>query len=656
MPNDSLYPANTHAQEFFRYFFHHWDFIITPAGTKDWQTVTDYKLQPRVLWRKFQDPQKILGVRFGKVTKYGMVDIDRESWLHFMNNPQAFRDLYTSFELIGLCRFVILFSSYSEGVHIYFPLTEEVNTFNLACALRMAVENAGFKIKGGQLELFPNTKTYKKNSHGNEFSHFNGHRLPLQPETGSVLLDDDLNPYSQDLGAFFAQMDWAAQGQDMEKLKDTLSLARDWYSKRQYRFAQTSNSSKVKQWQEDTEALIKEGFTDYGQTNELIREIGKYGRVFLALESIELQQYMVETITNLPEYKEYCRHQTEIEQRCHHWAKIIEPFWWPLGTTPTRHTSYQEMNEQGQQTVKNSQLNQERTIDCQERLKQTLEHLIAQAVTLPKKVGERLKLLCQTSKKLFGKAFSERTLKKLAYLPLWHPKFDKERPEPELDPKQEPETEVITTTTIENTTLDPIPEVQNNSSSSPLPKEATILQQSIQPETISDKQSPEKITPPDVARKNQPKIKHPEPMPDGQFREKDHTLPFMKGVVPDSEFLDLSASVERSETISNENDNQQNQTKENPKKNNQKSNSENITKTYGQKIPENSPKLDKENLSEPQKYYQELLNRHPDLKALDEERQNPEYQKSMKELFAEVKEILKRKSQSRRFGLNNQNE
>ena len=162
MPNDRLYPANTHAQEFFRYFAHHWDFIIAPAGTKDWQTVTNYKLQPRILWHKYQDTQNILGVRFGKLTKYCMVDIDRGSWLHFMNNPQAFRDLCQAFELIGLCRFVILFSSYSEGVHIYFPLTEEVNTFNLACALRMAVENAGFKIKSGQLELFPNTKTYKK--------------------------------------------------------------------------------------------------------------------------------------------------------------------------------------------------------------------------------------------------------------------------------------------------------------------------------------------------------------------------------------------------------------------------------------------------------------------------------------------------------------
>ena len=92
-------------------------------------------------------------------------------------------------------------------------------------------------------------------------------------------------------------------------------------------------------------------------------------------------------------------------------------------------------------------------------------------------------------------------------------------------------------------------------------------------------------------------------------------------------------------------------------KNYQTSNSKNITKTYGQKTPENSLKLDKKTLSESQRsYYQEILNRHPELKTLDDERQQPEYQKRMKNLLAEVKEILQRRSQSRRSGLNNQNE
>lgn len=618
MPNDFLYPGNPNAKEFFQYFCHHWDFITAPVGTKDWQTIKNYKLQPRVLWRRFQDSQKLLGVRFGQYTKYGMVDLDRSSLLHFFNNPQAFNDLCTAFELIGLCRFVILFSSWSEGVHIYFPLPDEVNTFDLACALRMAVEGAGFKVKGGQLELFPNTKPYKDNQNGTDFSHFNGHRLPLQPNTGSRLLDDDLAPYSEGLGDFIGQMNWAARGQDRSRLRDVLSISRDWYYQRKYRFIRTSSKSKVKEWQEDTEFLINEGFTDFGQTNDLIREIGKYGRVFKALEGVELEQYMLETITNLPGYQQYCRHQHEIVQKCHHWARIIEPFWWALGTNPTRHTSYQEINEQGQQTVKNSQLNLERTTDCQERLKQTLAYLIKQAVTLPKKVGERLQLLRETSKKLFGKAFSERTLKKLTYLPLWHPKFDKERPEPEII---------------------------DISKASEFNREKDIIQKSIHSPTNPVEESRVQITPPNVVQKPNDYIKSPKTIPNGQLEKIDHTPPYMKGFESDIEFSENLGLDDARKLTEIENDNRQIQEEENVQKNNHKSNLEHITKTYRQESPENPSKRNKKNLSEAQrKYYQEFLDCHPDWKTFDEERQNPEYQKRMKTLFAEVKEILKRKS------------
>ncbi len=629
MVSDRLYPANPNAKEFFQYFSHHWDFITAPVGTKDWQTVKNYKLQPRVLWRRFQDSQKLLGVRFGQVTKYGMVDLDRGSLLHFINNPQTFQDLCTAFEIIGLCRFVILFSSWSEGLHIYFPVPEEVNTFDLACALRMAVESAGFKVKGGQLELFPNTKPYKENKNGKDFSHFNGHRLPLQPGTGSVLLDEELAPYSHGLGDFLGQMNWAAKGQDMERLRDVLSIARDWYYQRKYRFFRTSSKSQVKEWQEDTEFLINEGFTDFGQTNILIREIGKYGRVFKALEGIELEQYMIETITNLSGYKQYCRHQHEIEQRCRHWARLIERFWWALGTTPTRHTSYQEMNQKGQERHKNSQLNQERSASFQHRLQGTIAHLFKQAISLPKKVGERLKLLCETSKKLFGVAFSERTLKKPAYLPLWHPQFDEERPEPE---KETTETELGF-------------EIQNTLNCSNSEREKNILQKNIPLKSKPADKSKNQIPPPDVVCQKELKAKSPESLPDGESEEIDHTPSYMKGCEDGAELLDNPAPVERSETTRNENDDQQIQKKEKQKKNNSQSNSETITKTYRQEIPEKSQNSHKNSLSD--SYYQELLNRHPDWRAWDSERQNPEYQQNMKKLFAEVKQILQRTSRFR---------
>ena len=637
MPNDFLYPANLNAKEFFQYFCHHWDFITAPVGTKDWQTIKNYKLQPRVLWRRFQDSQKLLGVRFGNYTKYGMVDLDRTSLLHFFNSPQAFNDLCAAFELIGLCRFVILFSSWSDGLHIYFPLPNEVNTFDLACALRMAVERAGFKVKGGQLELFPNTKPYKENKNGSDFSHFNGHRLPLQPNTGSRLLDDDLAPYSEGLGDFIGQMNWAAQGQDLERLRDVLAIARDWYYQRKYRFIRTSSKSKVKEWQEDTEFLINEGFTARGQTNELIREIGKYGRVFKALEGIELEQYMVETITNLPGYEQYCRHQHEIVQKCHHWAKIIEPFWWPLGTTPTRHTSYQEINDKGQQTAKNSQLNQERTTDCQERLKQTLAYLIKQAVALPRKVGERLQLLRETSKKLFGKAFSERTLKKLTYLPLWHPKFDAERTE------------------LEIIDAESLSETQDASLASESNLEKNIIQKDIPPQPSPLKESKVQIAPPNVLRSTNCPTNPSKSLSGKDFEKKDHTPPHMKGCETDAELNEDLWADDAQEVIETENDNLEIQEQEKGKKNNNKSNSEDITKTYGQESAENYSEGDKKNLSKAQKkYYQEFQDRYPDWKVLDEERQNPEYQKKIKTLLAEVKEILEKKSRKSNPDLQNE--
>ena len=131
----------------------------------------------------------------------------------------------------------------------------------------------------------------------------------------------------------------------------------------------------------------------------------------------------------------------------------------------------------------------------------------------------------------------------------------------------------------------------------------------------------------------------------------------MKGFEPDVEFAEDLWAEDVQEVIGTDNDNLEIQEKEKWKKNNNKSNPEHITKTYGQESAENRSNLDKKNLSKAQEnYYQKFLARHPDWKSLDEERRNPEYQKGMKTLFAEVKEILKKKSKSRKSRLNRHDE
>ena len=49
---------------------------------------------------------------------------------------------------------------------------------------------------------------------------------------------------------------------------------------------------------------------------------------------------MVEFAINLPGYREYCRHQHEIEKRCRDWARSIENFYRRLYENPKRGETY----------------------------------------------------------------------------------------------------------------------------------------------------------------------------------------------------------------------------------------------------------------------------------------------------------------------------
>ncbi len=102
-------------------------------------------------------------------------------------------------ERIGLCRHISLQSSWSGGLHLYFSLPKKVNTYDAACLIKWACLKAGLIITPGHLELFPNTKNYvlyDPENPNQQFSLYNGLRLPCQPTTGSFLLDPDFNPIS----------------------------------------------------------------------------------------------------------------------------------------------------------------------------------------------------------------------------------------------------------------------------------------------------------------------------------------------------------------------------------------------------------------------------------------------------------------------------
>ncbi|MBW4486109.1 MAG: apolipoprotein A1/A4/E family protein [Tildeniella torsiva UHER 1998/13D] len=328
----ALHPSHPHGAKLTQIFGYGWKWLEAPLEEHNintaWKTNSKYRFKPRVLWSAWQDPKRVIGVRFGSSTSYGLIDIDHNS-----PNLERIDDICGALETIGIVRTIILRSSFSGGIHIYCPLPQHFPTFSVACALQQCLEAQGLQIAPGQLECFPNVKTYGK-WWDKQFTEYNGHRLPLQPMTGACVLDEDLNPISgaYDLALFLAQWDNAVLQNDAETIGEALTIARA-NRRRRYR---TKASGPVEDWKNDLEVIIAEGWTDHGQTNMLLKEIATYGRVFKGLGSSELVEYIETTATSCPGFEQWCRHQHQIHRKAISWAMSASNYYWPLGSTPLR--------------------------------------------------------------------------------------------------------------------------------------------------------------------------------------------------------------------------------------------------------------------------------------------------------------------------------
>jgi hypothetical protein len=105
-----------------------------------------------------------------------------------------------------------------------------------------------------------------------------------------------------------------------------------------------------------------------------------------------------------PGYEQYCRHQHEIDRKVTAWARAVENYYWPLGTTPTRDTSPIQNNLVS--------FNRQQADDAQNRIKATFDEL-EQAGELPEQITARAKAIAQRAR------VSQQTLYK--HLSLWHP-------------------------------------------------------------------------------------------------------------------------------------------------------------------------------------------------------------------------------------------
>ncbi|MGV0028415.1 hypothetical protein [Phormidesmis priestleyi] len=349
----------------------------------------------------------LYGIRFGAEASYCLLDIDAGSAYHPNRDPFAISRIVAALEPLGLVSHLLCTSSYSGGLHLYFPFPNAQSSWQLAIAVTTLLENAGFKLTPGQLEAFPNPRPYIVEGAP---SLFNAHRLPLQ--AGSYLLNHEFQPIWSTQQVFVQQWQFAQNRNDLDTklLKQILKQAK----RKFFRI-----SGKADKFVNDLDAEIELGWTGSGQTNRLLGRITMRSYIFhhvlssgKPLQGATLIEDIVETARLLPGYQEWCQHQHEIEHRAEEWAKCIESSHYFHYGDPNG--KFKAESEELEQAIEKAPTwNQQRSQLTRERIRSAIAHLL-ETEALPSNATARFKALLEY--KIGGGSLYR-------HRDLWHPNY-----------------------------------------------------------------------------------------------------------------------------------------------------------------------------------------------------------------------------------------
>jgi hypothetical protein len=383
---------------FLQLFPHRFDYLYAPhpdpKAPPQWKTERRHPLSDRLI----RQGAYLYGVRFAPTTHYVMLDLDQGSIYHPHHDPLAVSRLLAALEPLGLVAYVACTSSYSGGMHLYLPFEQPQRSWEIALVVQTLLQNAGFKLKPGQLELFPNPRPYSDN-----LSLYNGHRLPMQ--AGSYLLNGDWQVVVGYQSTFGQQWELCQRRNDVSAkvLKQVRKQAlRDRYAV----------SVKAEKYLNDLTAEIEVGWTGRGQTNRLLSQIARreyiFGHLLRGGEPLEgevLTRTIVEVARSLPGFAEFCNHQADIEQRAAAWARSTElsPDYYPYTPGSKRKAKDNPVE---------LTWNQRQSAEARSRITQAVAELRSEQA-LPEGITARRQMLVDRLK------MSQQTLSK--HRDLWHP-------------------------------------------------------------------------------------------------------------------------------------------------------------------------------------------------------------------------------------------
>ena len=241
---------------------------------------------------------KYLGIRpSNRHTNWAAIDIDIQSRYHPASEEgEGIEPVLDAMRSIGMTSGLEFQSSYSEGIHIWFPLARPTVTWQLAIAMDTACRRNGLEVRNGVLELRPNRKGYG--------SQYLAIRAPFTGEGNALWIAKyDL---VEELDVL--RLKWSDAQASNALIWDPSQKATTEICSSNRR-GQVERKNRLLESQE----RLRLGFTSTGQTQEIKLAALQIARLIEGIEDEgELLTRTCTLIREAPGFSEHCRHKSAI--------------------------------------------------------------------------------------------------------------------------------------------------------------------------------------------------------------------------------------------------------------------------------------------------------------------------------------------------------
>ena len=243
-------------------------------------------------------PYRCISVSFPSRTMWACIDIDAVGKYHPANSADGIDRIKDALACLGLIEALEFQSSFSTGIHLYYPLPTAVKTWDLACALAHACRAKKLDVSGGNLELRPNTRNFK--------SGYLTIRAPFSGQDNGLYAGIGCIEHS-DLSILRHMFNRAT-------IKNSLVLPEEHLSTISGPFtivrAPLANKNSLDYYKN----VLSDGFTSSSQTQEIQFAALIVARMVEGVDTVPaLRARLIELVTSSPGYTEYCQHQRQIE-------------------------------------------------------------------------------------------------------------------------------------------------------------------------------------------------------------------------------------------------------------------------------------------------------------------------------------------------------